>query len=259
MGKIYALSDIHGFKSLYDQVKEFLEPDDLVIFLGDAADRGPSGWECIKAMLDDPQFIYLLGNHDLMFARSYLGPDKEHNKDLHDWNGGHYTYDAFDEDPDEQSKFWYLKRLILCPLTWHYTTKDGRKIYFSHSGAYLPTFAPTGNMAQSIQDFVWDRKHIYDDAPEGVDLIVHGHTSIPSVIKKLNEVRCFENDKDILEEGDLDFVPGRTFYYAHYTKCDIDCSTITTGATTLFDFENDISYAFYVKGWEKDFVWREED
>lgn len=37
----YVISDIHGYYSIYEQVKNMLKPNDKVYFLGDAGDRGP--------------------------------------------------------------------------------------------------------------------------------------------------------------------------------------------------------------------------
>ena len=56
---IYATTDLHGRKDLYLKIKEILQPDDKVFFLGDANDRGWDGWELIKLIYNDPQFIYL--------------------------------------------------------------------------------------------------------------------------------------------------------------------------------------------------------
>lgn len=70
----YACSDLHGQKDLLIQIQKFLQPDDVVFFLGDAADRGPYGWEMIKMIAQDKRFISIKGNHEDMLikaARSY--------------------------------------------------------------------------------------------------------------------------------------------------------------------------------------------
>ena len=63
---VFACSDLHGMLHFYKTIKEFLKPEDVVFFLGDAGDRGPHPWETIKAILTDPQFIYIKGNHEDM-------------------------------------------------------------------------------------------------------------------------------------------------------------------------------------------------
>ena len=63
---VYACGDLHGRLDIYRKIKEFLKPEDRVIFLGDANDRGPAPWALVKEILTDPQFIYLRGNHEEM-------------------------------------------------------------------------------------------------------------------------------------------------------------------------------------------------
>ena len=71
----YAVSDLHGHLEIYKQIKAMLKPGDIVYCLGDCGDRGPRPWETIKAVYEDPQFIYLKGNHEdmlsLIFAFCY--------------------------------------------------------------------------------------------------------------------------------------------------------------------------------------------
>lgn len=249
---VYALSDIHGFKSIYDQVKEFLEPEDQVVFLGDAADRGPYGWECIKAILDDPQFTYLMGNHDLFFVRSILGPNKMENRELHFLNGGEVTLSAYayDETLTEKEKIAYIKKLAASPYYVECVNDAGKHIYLSHSGAVTHL----GNKELDPEDFTWDREHFFEHAPEGIDLIVHGHTPIPSLISILNEYDVLA--KEDMIDGNKEFIPGQPFYYENWTKCDIDCCTIISGSATLLNLDTLEATAFFVKDEEKDFLWR---
>ena len=94
MKKTYAVSDLHGYFNLYEQIKNFIQPEDKVIFLGDATDRGPQSLELAKTIYADPQFTYLKGNHEDMLvktaldfydelsdrARSYEGVETEYNR-----------------------------------------------------------------------------------------------------------------------------------------------------------------------------------
>ena len=66
MKRTFACSDLHGQLDLWKQIKSFLNPEDTVYFLGDAGDRGPDGWELIKAIANDSQVVYLKGNHEDM-------------------------------------------------------------------------------------------------------------------------------------------------------------------------------------------------
>ena len=41
----YVFSDLHAQYNLWQQIKNFIKPDDLVFCLGDCVDRGPVGLE----------------------------------------------------------------------------------------------------------------------------------------------------------------------------------------------------------------------
>ena len=66
---IYAISDLHGIplsqlKSLLTQAN-FSEQDTLFV-LGDTVDRGDHGIELLLWMMEQPNVIHLLGNHEAM-------------------------------------------------------------------------------------------------------------------------------------------------------------------------------------------------
>ena len=71
---IYAFGDIHGEA---DALRELLaklpvQPSDLVVFLGDAINRGPDSFDCIKQILgfERCRKVFIQGNHEeamLMF------------------------------------------------------------------------------------------------------------------------------------------------------------------------------------------------
>lgn len=95
----WACSDMHGYYSFYKGIKDIIGPEDIVICLGDCGDRGPRSWNLIKAVLNDPQFIYLKGNHEDMLAkaiRAYVLDDRDFNYDFDVrlcWdNGGRPTF-----------------------------------------------------------------------------------------------------------------------------------------------------------------------
>ena len=61
MGRTFALSDLHGQWGLWQQIKQFLNQDDKLYFLGDAIDRGPKGYEIMKELLCDSRVTYIMG------------------------------------------------------------------------------------------------------------------------------------------------------------------------------------------------------
>jgi hypothetical protein len=53
----YAITDLHGMWDLWEQVKNYCKSDDVIYFLGDAADRGDDGIKIIKDLLLDKRVI----------------------------------------------------------------------------------------------------------------------------------------------------------------------------------------------------------
>ena len=107
---IYALSDIHGYYSIYEKVKKLIQPHDIVFCLGDVCDRGPRSWDTVTAIYNDPQFIYLKGNHEDMlvdFMNSYyknddMDADYRINYEYCVMNGGKETIASWINLPEEE-------------------------------------------------------------------------------------------------------------------------------------------------------------
>ena len=147
---VYALSDLHGYLDLYKQIKEFLKPEDKVYFLGDATDRGPQPWELAKTIYNDPQFIYLKGNHEDMLVKAalhYYGDewDSEDNYYTLITNGGKETWKEMSDDPEGMD---YIQKFKLLPKEEVYYNKDGKEIHLCHAG-----FTPGRR-----EDLLWNRK-----------------------------------------------------------------------------------------------------
>lgn len=73
MHDIFYFTDIHGNRPLFDAIMNYCrEQDDegMIIFGGDAIDRGKDGYAIMKELLDNPQVAYLKGNHEDMFCKA---------------------------------------------------------------------------------------------------------------------------------------------------------------------------------------------
>ena len=188
----YVMSDLHGYMEIYKKVKAILNPEDTVYFLGDAGDRGPETWECIKTLISDPQFIYIKGNHEDMLvdaATDYLQGDErwEHRSwSLCARNGGSRTLEQWEADPYREE---WLSRIRKLP-TWDTYDTDDRTYIFTHAG-----FTPWKNDCEEVElptdeDMIWNRNHWLDNPQESeIDtevVVVHGHTPIPYVAMDLN-------------------------------------------------------------------------
>ena len=196
----YACSDLHGMLHFYKTIKEFLKPEDVVFFLGDAGDRGPHPWETIKAILNDPQFIYIKGNHEDMLVDAM----------------GHGYGSA-----------WALLRSNGGKKTCEQAMAE--IIYLSHAG-FTPSTDHQGYMRQvQDKDLIWDRDHFLDEWPEDEmfqkAIIVHGHTPVPYLLDDIDPA-C--------KMGDIE--PG-ALWYADGRKCCIDCGSVFTGICVLLNLD----------------------
>lgn len=156
---VYALSDLHGSYPLWRKVRDFLEPDDTLYFLGDAADRGKNGWQIIKELLNDERVEYIRGNHEQMLMDSF----KKGKTDLLFYNGGVFTYyDMMDDLKKEK----YIDRLGRTSLFIETYNSHNELILLSHSGYCLP----------EDSKLLWDREHIKEERILFNGYIIHGHT-----------------------------------------------------------------------------------
>ena len=219
----YACSDLHGNWELWAAIKNFLKPDDTLYFLGDAADRGPDGWAIIKDMLQDARVVYLSGNHEEMLVDRINNPYTYEAASLHHQNGGNSTWIEAEKDPEAKDIACELKQL---PLWVTYTNQSGQIIFMSHSGS--TDIGDRDNLLWDRSEYISRKK--YDD----YDVIVHGHTTIPHLIKDLNEIYKFYYQEN--ERPELDEWEGGAYWY-HGRRCDIDCCTIKTRQTVLLDLD----------------------
>ncbi len=227
----YACSDLHGMLSIFEQICEILEPDDIVYFLGDAGDRGPEPWETIKRVAEHPQFIYLKGNHEDMLEKALI----EHKKDLFDnyryrilyRNGGEETFEQSLKEEDVDKWIVFLQGL---PAIKTYYRKDGNLVILTHAG-FHPYFEDEELYIPDDYDLIWDRDHIYDPKWRYEDkniYIIHGHTPIPIMKEELFGEICNS------EEEEENITP---FWYCEGRKCCIDAGAFFTGEFCLLDLD----------------------
>lgn len=235
---VYACSDLHGYLDAYKQIKAFLKPEDKVYFLGDAGDRGPQSWETIKAVATDPQFIYLKGNHEDMLWDACKGIAIDSlDRDAYDllcYNGGYDTYNSVWELPQSIATGW-MNHIKYLPVFEQYVNKNGQLIALTHAG-----FTPSYDKDEELiipwdQELIWDRDHVHDKYLPKLDkdnvVIVHGHTPIPLLKRKLMDYEPFE--------------PGAYYYYNDHKIC-IDNGVFATGYVCLFDLDTFDEHIFQV-------------
>lgn len=224
----YAVSDLHGHMEIYKQIKSMLKPGDIVYCLGDCGDRGPRPWETIKAVYEDPQFIYLKGNHEDMLVSAMIEyhncSDDYPNDHWDDYdrrllfaNGGEKTFREWRRF--EKANMEWADKLNRLPVTAEYTNVEGITFKMSHAG-----YTPRLNNTPLEHNLIWDRHHFKHPWPEDKEferiIILHGHTPIPY---------HFTVDEN-------DFEPGAC-YYCQGHKINIDNGGFFTNYFCLFDLD----------------------
>ena len=209
MHDVFFFTDIHGQYPLFNAMRNWCYKQDeecIIIYGGDAADRGPDGYRIIKELLDDPRIVYIYGNHEDLFIKAadaiigaYANNDERyeflHNCDhnraifilkdmsahynedvrLHIHNGGESTLLAWLEDGANEE---IIDRLRNLPRTFSYENID-----FCHAGSCYNAFkavaeAEYNNTTRPWYDeemLIWDRDGIALGW-ETNRICVHGHT-----------------------------------------------------------------------------------
>ena len=232
MSRVFACSDLHGRYDLWLQIKNFLQEDDKLFFLGDAADRGPDGIKIMGELLTDKRVVYLYGNHEDMLVDEcpMIIEGRSCGSGLWHYNGGVPTIEAF-QKMSEDSQFWLLRKIRALSRKAEYINKNNQRIFMCHAGTN-PGMEEEKDWGYK-DAFIWNRDHFYDDWFEGYDdlFIVHGHTPVTSLKYKLN----------ILKENE----PIEMFRYADGHKFDIDLGSVITNKTVLLDLDTFEPIYFY--------------
>ena len=93
----YVMGDIHGeadrFHAMLKKIR--FSEDDTLILLGDVIDRGPDGIALLLEIMEMPNVIMLLGNHEYMMLQ-YMSQDAT-GIEIRRWNknGNAPTLDAY--------------------------------------------------------------------------------------------------------------------------------------------------------------------
>lgn len=227
----YVCSDLHGMKPLWDKILDYLKPEDTLYCLGDCADRGPDGWAILKDAIQNPQVKLLMGNHERMLGnamRVYNDCDGGMYSDYYLLcnNGGEGTFQSWLEDGADNEWLFQINRL---PWYHVYTRPDSKVIYLTHAG-----FTPVCDGEYKWEagtSLIWNRDHFYDPWPDEEDnlYIIHGHTPIIHLMKKLHDIS--NNQEETINKATL------PYWYAEGHKCDIDSGSFHFGCVILLNLD----------------------
>lgn len=244
-GKIYCCTDLHGQYGLWAKIRDYMQPEDTLFFLGDAIDRGPAGLKIMIELFKDKRVIYLPGNHEDSFwdMIKYLMSDlrnwRENAEDFSLWmyNGGYDTLMEWVELPREDKEFIYKELHTLVtedPDHYIFQRKDGKKVFLSHAGTSIEKSEQDLRLlACGQRPYLWDRRHYKHPWPKQKQwedwMVIHGHTPV-----QLLNLQVKEGDPEICVYDD-----------GH--KVDLDLGSFSTDKIALYDLETDEVIYFYDK------------
>lgn len=210
MHDIFYFTDVHGCYDLYRAAMDYCFEQDnapIIIYGGDACDRGPNGYKIMKELLDNPQVMYLKGNHEDLFVHaawaikkgyehqidedlvwSYLYNEEMSDYGNHDvqlclFNGGYQTLHDWMMDGMPMN---FVDKIQHLPVTFSYENLD-----FCHAGGRYREFQKVARDEYDVQfinkdDFmmlVWDRNYLGQGwAPDRT--CIFGHTPTPYLAAK---------------------------------------------------------------------------
>ena len=203
--RILAVGDIHGhfekFRSAYEKAKVDAA-DDLLVFLGDYIDRGPSvrrTLEFVMKLAEEKNVVLLRGNHEQMMLDYFFGGATGES-----WlmNGGRETMAELlaweKEEPGTIARVLAFLREL--PLS-HTVEQEGERYFFAHAGV-RPGVAFE---EQRSNDLLWIREEFYEHYA-GDDIVVAGHT--PTLFLDGSGKPLFLNKRIILADTGSYFPEG---------------------------------------------------
>ncbi|MCR5477879.1 MAG: fructose-bisphosphatase class III [Lachnospiraceae bacterium] len=184
----YVIADIHGEYDLFLRMLERirLQEEDTLYILGDVVDRGPHPVKVLCKLMEMPNVIPIVGNHELMALdglrflnreiteESVRNIDRETLAGLADWmrNGSEPTMREFrEQDPETRQE---IIDFILQFSLYEEVEAGGERYLLVHAG--LGDYVPGKDIEDySLKNLVWDRAE-YDIRYFEDRYVVSGHT-----------------------------------------------------------------------------------
>jgi len=190
----YVISDIHGqydmFMELIDKID--LKQTDTLYILGDILDRGPHPIKVLKKLMEMPNAICIVGNHELMalecleFLMKEITDmfieelDKEMLDNLVTWqyNGSKSTIDEFIElsSDEKQDVIDFIKEFLI----YEEVAASERDYLLVHAG--LGNYSPEKDIEDySLHELIWLRAD-YDVQYFRDTFVITGHTPTQTIV-----------------------------------------------------------------------------
>ncbi len=206
----YVISDIHGqydkFMELLDIIQ--LKDEDTLYILGDILDRGPHPIKTMLKLMEMPNVICIVGNHEYMalecleFLMQEITDDSINTMDENmigniltwQYNGSKTTLDEF-RALDRETQLDMIDFIREFDL-YDEVKAGGRDYLLVHAG--LGNFSPEKEIEDySLQEIVWDRADYnikyFDDI-----YVVTGHTPTMDIPENPNPGYIFRKNNHIV-------------------------------------------------------------
>lgn len=217
----YVISDIHGeyekFMELIDRIR--LEETDTLYILGDVLDRGPRPISVIRKLMEMPNVIPIVGNHEFMAmtclnflcqeitekAIEEIEPGMA--EELSNWmlNGGMTTVDEFYrlDDGMRRKVMDYIGEF----LTYAELTVNGEEYLLVHGG--LRNFSPERDLDDyGLEELVWERPD-YEVQYFEDKYLVTGHTPTQYIPGNPRPGYIFRKNRHIAVDCGVHYSGGR--------------------------------------------------
>ena len=189
----YVISDIHGqydmFIELLDKIK--LKDTDTLYILGDVLDRGPHPIKTLRKLMEMPNAICLVGNHELMALEcldflmkeitdmSIEELDEEMLDNLVTWqyNGSKSTIDEFSQLDSESKRevIDFIKNFLI----YEEVSVNDKDYLLVHAG--LGNYLPEKDIEDySLHELIWVRAD-YDVRNFADVYVISGHTPTQTI------------------------------------------------------------------------------
>mgnify|MGYP002271149138 CR=1 FL=1 len=189
----YVISDIHGqydmFMELVDKIK--LKETDTLYILGDILDRGPHPIKTIRKLMEMPNAICLVGNHEFMALEclkflmkkitdmSLEELDEKMLDNLITWqySGSKSTLDEFSQLDSESKKdvIDFIKDFLI----YEEVSVNGKDYLLVHAG--LGCYSPEKDIEEySLHELIWTRAD-YDLRYFENTYVITGHTPTQTI------------------------------------------------------------------------------
>lgn len=168
----YAIGDIHGQRSLFEQMLELIATDAAgeehrIITLGDYCDRGPDSKGVYDILMARPDIIALRGNHEDLLLKAIRG--RFHEVETFIYNGGDTTLASFG-----------VSQAGEIPLSYIRWIRESTRLYFEDERRAF-VHAGVGHrqpdLSKQPEDWLlWIRDPFLSHRQPFFKYIVHGHT-----------------------------------------------------------------------------------